>query len=67
MLLTFMTIQLNYGLQISQFFSSVGSLALTFRFVDQLALVSGGRPRHTLCRAWYQEYEAMLREALGQA
>ena len=47
-LLTFMTIQLDYGLQISQFFSSVGSLALTFHFVDQLALVSGGRPRHTL-------------------
>ena len=34
-------------------------------FVDQLALFSGGRPRHTICRAWYQEYEALLREALG--
>ena len=43
-MLTFMTIQLDYGLQISQFFSSVESLALTFHFVDQLALVSGGRP-----------------------
>ena len=39
---------------------------LTFRFVDHMALISGRTPRHTLCRAWYQEYDAMLREALGQ-
>ena len=35
-------------------------------FYLHLALVSGRTPRHTLCRAWYQEYDAMLREALRQ-
>ena len=55
--------QLDYGCN-SRNFQQRWLLAFTFRFVDQLALFSGGRPRHTICRAWYQEYEALHRETL---
>ena len=57
-------VQLDYGCN-SRNFQQRWLLAFSFRFVDQLALFSGGRPRHKICRAWYQEYEALLRETLG--